>query len=54
MVPLLVAEGNQVTALTRRPGRTATLRALGAEPVVADAHDREDSPPPSKRPRPTS
>ncbi|MDP9841674.1 NAD-dependent epimerase/dehydratase family protein [Streptosporangium lutulentum] len=41
VVPLLVAEGNQVTALTRRPGRTATLRALGAEPVVADAHDRE-------------
>jgi nucleoside-diphosphate-sugar epimerase len=40
MVPLLIAEGHQVTALTRKPDRTATLRALGAEPVVADAHDR--------------
>jgi nucleoside-diphosphate-sugar epimerase len=40
VVPLLVAEGHQVTALTRKPDRTATLRALGAEPVVADAHDR--------------
>ncbi|MFC0553894.1 NAD-dependent epimerase/dehydratase family protein [Planotetraspora thailandica] len=40
MVPLLVAEGHQVTALTRKPDRTAALRALGAEPVVADAYDR--------------
>ncbi|WP_204077905.1 NAD-dependent epimerase/dehydratase family protein [Planotetraspora phitsanulokensis] len=40
LVPLLVAEGHQVTALTRRPERTATLRAAGAEPVVADVHDR--------------
>ncbi|MEO3873456.1 NAD(P)-dependent oxidoreductase [Nonomuraea sp. B12E4] len=40
LVPLLVAGGHQVTALTRRPGRTDTLRSLGAEPVVADAHDR--------------
>jgi DNA-binding FadR family transcriptional regulator len=30
VVPLLVAEGHQVTALTRKPDRTATLRALGA------------------------
>ncbi|MFG2078005.1 NAD-dependent epimerase/dehydratase family protein [Nonomuraea maritima] len=40
LVPLLVAEGHQVTALTRRPDRFATLRAAGAEPVVADAFDR--------------
>lgn len=40
LVPLLVAEGHQVTALTRRPDRAEALRAAGAEPVVADAFDR--------------
>ncbi|MFI7448502.1 SDR family oxidoreductase [Nonomuraea sp. NPDC049714] len=40
VVPRLVAGGHQVIALTRKPDRTATLRALGAEPVVADVHDR--------------
>jgi len=39
VVPLLVAEGHQVTALTRKPDRAAALRASGAEPVVADALD---------------
>ncbi|GAA4562586.1 NAD-dependent epimerase/dehydratase family protein [Planotetraspora kaengkrachanensis] len=39
MVPLLVEEGHEVTALTRRPDRAAALRASGAEPVVADALD---------------
>jgi nucleoside-diphosphate-sugar epimerase len=39
LVPLLVGRGHAVTALTRRPERAAGLRALGAEPVVADAYD---------------
>jgi nucleoside-diphosphate-sugar epimerase len=41
LVPLLVAGGHQVTAMTRSPGKTAGLVAAGAEPVVADALDRE-------------
>ena len=41
IVPLLVADGHQVTGLTRSPGRAAALRALGAEPVVTDVVDRE-------------
>ena len=41
LVPLLVADGHQVTAMTRSPGKAAGLRAAGAEPVVADALDRE-------------
>src|SRR5919107_5709734 len=39
--PLLPAGGHQVTAMTRRPDRVAGLRAAGADPVVADALDRE-------------
>jgi nucleoside-diphosphate-sugar epimerase len=41
LVPLLVANGHQVTAMTRRVGRTMELSAAGAEPVVADALDRD-------------
>ncbi len=41
LVPLLVAGGHQVAAMTRSPGKAAGLRAAGAEPVVADALDRE-------------
>ncbi len=41
IVPLLVAEGHRVTAMTRRPENITGLRAAGAEPVVADAFDRE-------------
>jgi len=40
MVPLLVADGHRVTGLTRSAGRAEALRALGAEPVVADVVDR--------------
>jgi nucleoside-diphosphate-sugar epimerase len=39
LVPLLVAAGHHVTALTRHPERAAALRAAGTEPVIADAHD---------------
>ena len=42
LVPLLVEGGHQVTGMTRTAGKTADLRAAGADPVVADALDRED------------
>ena len=41
LVPLLLADGHQVTAMTRRPDKAAGLRAAGADPVVADALDRD-------------
>src|SRR5262245_15046511 len=41
LVPLLVANGHQVTGMTRAPGKAAGLREAGAEPVVADALDRD-------------
>ena len=40
LVPRLLAAGHEVVALTRRERSAAGLRALGAEPVVADALDR--------------
>ena len=39
LLPLLIAEEHQVTAMTRSPQRAESLRAQGAEPVVADALD---------------
>src|SRR4029450_8103191 len=41
LLPLLLADGHQVTAMTRRPAKAAGLRATGADPGVADALDRE-------------
>jgi 2-alkyl-3-oxoalkanoate reductase len=41
LVPGLVAEGHQVTATTRTPGKVRRLREAGAEPVVVDGLDRE-------------
>jgi nucleoside-diphosphate-sugar epimerase len=41
LVPLLFQGGHQVTAMTRTAGKAAGLRAAGADPVVADALDRE-------------
>jgi nucleoside-diphosphate-sugar epimerase len=40
LVPLLVAKGHEVTAMTRSPAKAGPLRAAGAEPVVADGLDR--------------
>jgi len=37
----LVARGHKVLGLTRRDERSQALRELGAEPVVADAMDRD-------------
>ena len=42
LVPMLVARGHEVTAMTRSPGKDASLRAIGATAVaVADGLDRE-------------
>jgi 2-alkyl-3-oxoalkanoate reductase len=42
LAPLLLGHGHQVTAMTRSTGKAAGLRAAGAQPVVADALDRDD------------
>jgi 2-alkyl-3-oxoalkanoate reductase len=41
LVPMLVEKGHEVVAMTRTPEKAGPLRAIGAEPVVADALDRE-------------
>jgi nucleoside-diphosphate-sugar epimerase len=41
LVPLLVAGGHHVTALTRRPDNAPALRAAGAHPAVVDVRDAE-------------
>ncbi len=40
LVPLLVADGHEVVAMTRSPQQAAVLHAAGAQHVVADALDR--------------
>ena len=39
LVPLLLAAGHEVAGLTRSQRKAATLREVGAEPVVADVYD---------------
>ena len=39
LVPMLVAEGHEVTGLTRSDSKVESLWTLGARPVVADALD---------------
>jgi len=39
LLPLLVAQGHQVTGTTRSPAKLDQLRALGAEPVILDGLD---------------
>lgn len=41
LVPLLVAEGHEVTGMTRSPAKADALRAQGADAVVADALDAQ-------------
>jgi nucleoside-diphosphate-sugar epimerase len=40
LVPLLVAKGYEVTAMSRSPEKARGLSELGAEPIVADGLDR--------------
>ena len=40
LVPLLVASGYDVVAMTRSPEKVDSLRSAGADPVVADGLDR--------------
>lgn len=40
LVPLLVADGHTVAGMTRTPEKAASLRMLGAEPVVCDVFER--------------
>ena len=39
LVPQLIAAGHQVSAITRSPEKTGSLRAAGADPYVADGLD---------------
>jgi 2-alkyl-3-oxoalkanoate reductase len=41
LVPMLVAEGHEVTGMTRTPAKRDLIRELGARPAVADALDPE-------------
>jgi len=41
LVPLLVSSGHHVIATTRTPDKKNAIRALGAEPIVLDALDRQ-------------
>ena len=41
LAPMLVENGHEVVAMTRTPEKARLLLAFGAEPVVADALDRE-------------
>ncbi|MGE3234235.1 MAG: NAD-dependent epimerase/dehydratase family protein [Thermoleophilia bacterium] len=41
LLPRLAERGHEVTGMTRSPGKQDLVRALGAEPVVADALDPE-------------
>ena len=41
LLPLLVAAGHEVAAMTRSPGKLQQLRDLGAEAVLCDAFDAD-------------
>jgi nucleoside-diphosphate-sugar epimerase len=41
LLPRLVDDGHEVTALTRTPDKAKALREMGAEPAVADALDAQ-------------
>ena len=41
LVPLLVAAGHEVVAMTRSPAKLDVLRGLGAEPVLCDVFDAD-------------
>jgi nucleoside-diphosphate-sugar epimerase len=39
LAPLLIAEGHELTGMTRSSQRAETLRAMGVQPIIADALD---------------
>jgi len=39
LIPLLLSEGHVVAGMTRSPEKTASLRKLGAKPVLCDVFD---------------
>ena len=41
LVPLLIADGHEVTGMTRSERKADALRALGAEPAVCDVYDAD-------------
>jgi nucleoside-diphosphate-sugar epimerase len=41
LVPRLLADGHEVAAMTRSPGKEAAVAAMGATPILADALDPE-------------
>jgi D-arabinose 1-dehydrogenase-like Zn-dependent alcohol dehydrogenase len=41
LVAILVADGHTVAGMTRSEHKSATLRELGAEPVICDVYDPE-------------
>jgi nucleoside-diphosphate-sugar epimerase len=41
LLPQLVAAGHEVTAMTRSADKVAAIRGAGAEPVIADAFNRD-------------
>jgi nucleoside-diphosphate-sugar epimerase len=41
LLPMLAANGHEVTGMTRTPAKRDLVRSLGAKPVVADALDPE-------------
>ncbi len=41
LLPLLVADGHDVAAMTRSAEKAGELRELGGEPVVCDVYDRD-------------
>ena len=41
LLPRLIREGHEVTAMTRVPARAEQIRALGATAVVCDVFDRD-------------
>jgi nucleoside-diphosphate-sugar epimerase len=41
LIPLLTAQGHEVSGTTRDPNKADLLRSLGASPVVVDVYDRD-------------
>lgn len=53
LVPVLIASGHEVAAMTRTPDKANTLDGLGATPVICDVFDSTRSPKLSNSSRPS-